>query len=169
MKHRIRVAGLVRRGDQILLVEQQNPDNGHKRWTIPGGGLEHTDADIFAGVERELFEETGLSVRAGRVRYISEYISHERAVLMLSLWIDCHPLEGSDFGEPTLANTLVDDYITDIGWWTRDLLKDQKTSSALQKDDFWNHLQAPLESVVYLGRRSDQMDAIQGTPLLIYP
>lgn len=169
MKHRIRVAGLVRRGDQLLLVEQQNPDNGHKRWTVPGGGLEYTDADIFAGVEREIFEETGLLVRAGQVRYISEYISVEKSVLMLSLWIDCFPREGDDFGEPTLANTLEDDYITGIGWWSRDQLADQSHSAALQRDEFWAHLHLPPGQVIYLGRRTDQPDAATQAPLLVYP
>lgn len=169
MKHRIRVAGLVRRDDAILLVEQLNPENGHKRWTIPGGGLEPTDPDMFAGVVREIYEETGLHVRPGQVRYLSEYLSIEKEVLMLSVWIECHPVEESGFGEPHLENTLEDDYLLDIRWWKREELAGHNTSAVLQTDVFWDNLDAPLGHVTYLGRKTDAHNTTGEVPLLVFP
>jgi 8-oxo-dGTP diphosphatase len=78
MKHRIRLIGIVRKEDQLLLVKQQNPENGYTRWALPGGGFEHTDEHIFAGVEREVLEETGIQVQAGRLLMISEYVDKGR-------------------------------------------------------------------------------------------
>jgi ADP-ribose pyrophosphatase YjhB (NUDIX family) len=157
MKHRIRVVGILRRGEQILLVEQQNPLTGHRRWTPPGGGLEISDPDIFAGVEREVFEETGLQVRAGQVRFVSEYANTlDNPILALSIWIECQPVENDEFGIPSLANTLPDDYITDVKWWDRaELFGKENVSASLQKNEFWETLDLPDLQVGHLGRRTD--------------
>ncbi|CAM3932370.1 NUDIX domain-containing protein [Nocardiopsis rhodophaea] len=56
--HSVSVAGaVVDREGRILAI--QRADNGH--WEPPGGVLE-PDEDIEAGVRREIYEETGLSV-----------------------------------------------------------------------------------------------------------
>ena len=39
---RVRVAVLIRKGDQVLLVEHQK--NGHKYWLLPGGGVEYGES-----------------------------------------------------------------------------------------------------------------------------
>jgi len=156
MKHRIRVVGILCRDEHILLVEQLNPNTGHRRWTPPGGGLEISDPDIFAGVEREVFEETGLKVRAGRVCFVSEYANTTDPVLMLTLWIECRPAEAAGFGTPTLAHTLPDDYITDVQWWHRDdLFGKPNVSASLQQEAFWNMLEVPEYRAGHLGRRTD--------------
>src|SRR5690348_1723528 len=56
------VAGIVRAGDRILLV--QSRDDG--RWTTPGGSVEMVDSPADA-VVRELWEETGLLVSPTRI------------------------------------------------------------------------------------------------------
>ena len=157
MKHRIRVVGILRRGEQILLVEQQNPNTGNRRWTPPGGGLEISDPHIFAGVEREVFEETGLRVRAVQLRFVSEYANtSDNPLLALSLWIECQPIDNEDFGIPTLANTLPDDYITDVQWWNRcDLFGKANVSASLQNHEFWKILDLPEPQVGHLGRRTE--------------
>lgn len=157
MKHRIRVVGIIRRGEQILLVEQQNPNTGHRRWTPPGGGLEISDPDIFAGVEREVFEETGLQVRAGQVRFVSEYAStSDNPFLALSIWIECQPIGDEGFGAPTLINTLPEDYITDVKWWNRaDIFGQSNVSESIQKAEFWAMLDFSGLQVSHLGRRTE--------------
>ena len=89
MKHRIRVVGILCRDEHILLVEQLNPNTGHRRWTPPGGGLEISDPDIFAGVEREVFEETGLKVRAGRLRALAVTTARRAARASLKSVMAC--------------------------------------------------------------------------------
>ncbi|MBK8558091.1 MAG: NUDIX domain-containing protein [Lewinellaceae bacterium] len=91
MKHRIRVAGILHEAGRILLVEQGNRQMSQTRWSPPGGGLELSDTDIYAGVVREVREETGLDVKPGSLRYISEFYHQRLDVLMLELWIDCFP------------------------------------------------------------------------------
>ncbi len=154
MNHRIRVVGILRRNNEILLVEQENPRTGVRIWGMPGGGLEPTDEDIFRGVEREVFEETGIKVRAGQVRFISEYANAR--VLQVTIWIECHPFEGDTFTEPTMAYVREDDYIRDVAWWSREaFIPDTLRSSSLHKDEFWGGLHSPEGIVIYLGKSYD--------------
>ncbi|MEZ4920991.1 MAG: NUDIX hydrolase [Saprospiraceae bacterium] len=151
MKHRIRVAGILHQNNQLLLVEQMSPI-GFNRWSPPGGGLEAQDADIFNGVAREVYEETGVSVRPGALRFVSEFLHHYSNTLMLELWIDCHPLEGDVFGAPHLNNLQASDGINSVKWWSYDSLQTQRVNRPLAKQSFWDNLTGPVQAVQYLGR-----------------
>lgn len=157
IKQRIRLSGLALRGREVLLVEQRSPNTGLSRWTTPGGGLELTDADIFRGVEREMWEETGLRVRAGAVRFINEFFDTVNRTLMIDVWIECRPAEGGEFGELSLDFQQHDDYITDVQWWEKEafLHPERRANGALLHPLFWEHLHQPAGPVVYLGRWED--------------
>ena len=158
MTHRIRVAGLVRLGEEILLVQQQNR-HGVRRWSIPGGRLEPSDPDIFRGAEREVWEETGLRVEARRIRFISEYLAPD--LFAITLIIECQLAEGELPENIHLDNTMEDDNIHGVAWWsitgiqnTADLM-----SRTLGKPEFWAALE-DADGVVYLGRHDDQMPLV---------
>jgi len=153
MTHRIRVAGLVRRGDEILLIQQQNR-NGVRSWSIPGGRLEPTDADIFRGAEREVWEETGLRVEARQLRFISEYLAPD--LFALTLIIDCHLVEDEHPDNIHLGNIMEDDNIHGVAWWpvAKILESEEPMSRTLGNPAFWEALEI-AEGMVYLGRHND--------------
>ena len=64
-RQRVAAYALVRRGDQILMshLSPRVPFDG---WTLPGGGVDHGESPRDA-LRREVHEETGLHVTAGRV------------------------------------------------------------------------------------------------------
>ena len=54
-------AGIVRKGELILLVHQQGPADLEPTWALPGGMVE--DGELFGeALVREIREETGLEV-----------------------------------------------------------------------------------------------------------
>lgn len=59
--------GIVRRDDEVLLIERRQKENGDNKevlnWVFPGGKIE-IDEDSFTAAEREVSEETGYIVRA---------------------------------------------------------------------------------------------------------
>jgi 8-oxo-dGTP diphosphatase len=55
------VAGLVRRGPQVLLVREALPPTGRLYWSLPGGVVEAGEL-LHEAIARELAEETGLQV-----------------------------------------------------------------------------------------------------------
>ncbi len=69
----IGVAGILIEGDQVLLIQRgKEPQKG--KWSVPGGALEVGES-IAEGVQRELREETGLSVEVGGLVEVFERIS----------------------------------------------------------------------------------------------
>lgn len=70
---RIRAAALIFRDDALLVVEHRDHARGIAWWSPPGGGVEGTEP-IAACAEREVREETGLAVRAGRLAYVLDLL-----------------------------------------------------------------------------------------------
>ncbi len=153
MTHRIRVAGLVRRGDEILLIHQQN-HQGMRTWGFPGGRMEPTDADIFRGAEREVWEETGLRVEARQIRYVSEYLAPD--MFAITLVIECHLAEDEDPTNIHLGNVMDDDHIFGVAWWqiTQIRTSEEPMSRTLGESAFWEALDS-ANLGVYLGRHLD--------------
>jgi ADP-ribose pyrophosphatase YjhB (NUDIX family) len=60
------------KGRQVLLVGNDFGD-GTLHWEFPGGNLQRGEA-FEEAVVRKVLEETGLIVRAVRLRYITEHI-----------------------------------------------------------------------------------------------
>ena len=153
-KHRIRLTGLAVENDKVLLVQHIHPRTGRLRWGTPGGGLELSDTDIFKGVEREMFEETGLAVNAGAVQYINEFFDLKNRILMLDIWIRCHPANGATFGPISMEHIRDDDYIVDVQWWekTAFLAAEHNASAPLYRTEFWDNLHLQQGQTLHLGR-----------------
>jgi 8-oxo-dGTP pyrophosphatase MutT (NUDIX family) len=60
---KVRVSAFICRGGTVLLANQRR--RGRDVWLLPGGGVERGEA-LAEALEREVFEETGLRVVAGR-------------------------------------------------------------------------------------------------------
>ena len=65
---------LVEAGKLLLICRGKAPDPGF--WAIPGGGLEIGET-LQEAAEREIFEETGLKIRAGEPFYAFEIIERD--------------------------------------------------------------------------------------------
>jgi ADP-ribose pyrophosphatase len=68
---------IVRRGDAVLLVKRGRPPR-EGQWAIPGGKVKAGEK-LQAAVEREVLEETGISIRAAEMIYQLEYIEHDES------------------------------------------------------------------------------------------
>ncbi len=85
-KHSVSVAGIVVREDGRVLVIKRD-DNG--RWEAPGGVLE-LDESFESGVQREVLEETGLTVTVERLTGVYKNLSHG----IVALVYRCRPTGG---------------------------------------------------------------------------
>lgn len=71
----VAVGGIVLQDNQVLLVLRANAP-AKNQWAIPGGRVKLGET-LQHAVEREIFEETGLSVKAGEVVYVFDTISRD--------------------------------------------------------------------------------------------
>jgi 8-oxo-dGTP diphosphatase len=90
----LRVAGIIVRQNQILLVEHRK--RGQRYWVLPGGRLEGEET-LDAALRRELKEELGLDVRVGPLVIVCETLAPDRHVVNLIF-----QAEIGERAEPTL-------------------------------------------------------------------
>lgn len=102
-KHSVSVSGIVVRDDGRVLVIKRD-DNGH--WEAPGGVLE-LDESFEAGVQREVLEETGLTVTVERLTGVYKNLTHG----IVALVYRCRPVGG----EPHATKEA-----REIRWMTRE-------------------------------------------------
>jgi ADP-ribose pyrophosphatase YjhB (NUDIX family) len=76
----LRVAAIIVRGTQILLVEHRK--RGEHYWVLPGGRLEGLET-LEAALRRELREELSLDARVGELVIVSEMLAPDRHVVNL--------------------------------------------------------------------------------------
>lgn len=69
---RVRVCGLCREQDEILMVNHAGLVDG-PFWAPPGGGMEFGQS-AQETLEREFLEETGLGIKVGPMQFITEII-----------------------------------------------------------------------------------------------
>lgn len=84
---RIRVAGILVREDQILLVRHEK--NGNSYYLLPGGGMEFGETASQALI-REFQEEVGLSVDVGKLVMVQDSIPPNLHRQVLNLYFLAH-------------------------------------------------------------------------------
>ena len=72
-KRRVNVRGIVWHNNKVLAVRHKKHDGKTADyWAIPGGGLDPREK-LEDGVKRELFEETGIKARVGRLMFVQQF------------------------------------------------------------------------------------------------
>jgi 8-oxo-dGTP diphosphatase len=69
---RVRVAGVLKHGDGLLLVKHRK--EGRSYWLLPGGGV-HLGETLKACLEREFLEELSIRIDAGELLFVVETAS----------------------------------------------------------------------------------------------
>ncbi len=72
INQRVRAILLTGR-DSLLFIKRVKPHNSAPYWVAPGGGVEHDDSDLFAALERELYEELGAIATVLETAFILEH------------------------------------------------------------------------------------------------
>ena len=81
------VVGIIRQQNQLLLVQNQ-AEGAEAVWSLPGGVIEEGET-LKEALEREMREETGLSVQMFRLAYITENFMEQWNAHSLVTYFDC--------------------------------------------------------------------------------
>jgi 8-oxo-dGTP diphosphatase len=106
-KHLFIVAGVIRRGDDLLLVQEQGPPDPIPFWALPGGRAEAGELPHETLI-REVREETGLEVvKLGRLLYVTEH----------HLWGELGFTSAGGIADPTAVSIRATAMIFEIEQW----------------------------------------------------
>ena len=151
MKHRIRAAAIVVKGDSILLVKHHGhgTEEGYVWWVPPGGGVEGEES-LAECARRETLEETGLSVELGNIAYIREFIEpeyHHCEIFFLAASYSGSVVTGEnpDVGVLDTAHA-----IEDVRFVHRDEMTGMNITPDELKTTFWDDLAEGFPHTRYL-------------------
>lgn len=83
---RIRLTAVIIEDGKILLLDQNV--NARRSWSLPGGKLEENET-LSDGLVRELREETGLTIKVGKLLYICDHEDSGEYVLHVTFKAEC--------------------------------------------------------------------------------
>ena len=151
MKHRIRSAAIVVDNDKILLVKHKHPKSGIEFWVPPGGGLEDSES-IYDCAIRETYEETGLKVILGEIRYLHEFVDPEHGEHNFEIFIQAK----SSVGELTISHVNPDDrdgpYVKEVRFLSRVDISGLNVYPEILKNEFWEELRSGKFQARYIGQ-----------------
>jgi ADP-ribose pyrophosphatase YjhB (NUDIX family) len=81
--------GLLRRGDDVLLVRCRYDGEAQPLWVLPGGRQEEGET-IAQAVVREFREETSLVIAVESLLYVSESIDERRGLHVINCTFSVH-------------------------------------------------------------------------------
>lgn len=70
---RLRVCGLYREGNRLLMVRHRGINPSDTFWCPPGGGAQFNETAPDA-LSREFLEETGLEIQSGELLFVNEFM-----------------------------------------------------------------------------------------------
>ncbi len=154
MKHRIRVCAIVFNDkNELLLIKADTPESQYSWWSLPGGGVEREDDNLFQTAERETFEETGITIKThNRIQYISEYYEGDRALFHIQIFVKADYISGTPHNRNLIGKGGDEKAIKKAAWISR-----QKTAELIvfpefiHTDEFWHSTKDGIE---YKGKSS---------------
>lgn len=101
-----RVRAILLTGDgSLLLIKRVKPGSAAPYWVAPGGGVEWTDIDLIAALERELYEELGAAAEVLATAFVLEHQKagkqlEEHFYVCLLQDLDLSKRDGPEFNDP---------------------------------------------------------------------
>ena len=150
MKARISVKTLIFRRGKVLLVKHVSPISGFTWWAFPGGGVENGET-IFAAAERETFEETGLKVRTGRIKFIRQLLDFKNDNNVLELFVTTSHIRGKETIRNCQGKGNDDKYIKDCQFLERKQLTKVKILPEILMKKIFNPQVMKSKNIEFIG------------------
>ncbi|MBI5505262.1 MAG: NUDIX hydrolase [Deltaproteobacteria bacterium] len=120
---RVAVGVVVVHEGRVLLVERAKPPS-LAQWAVPGGSVELGET-LAQAAEREVLEETGVVVRAGRVVHVFDGITRDDAGQVRFHYVIVDLAAEYVSGQVSAA-----DDVSGAGWFARDEIERLRLSDA---------------------------------------
>lgn len=151
MRHRVRAAAIVVKGDSMLLVQHQ--EDGRTWWVPPGGRVERGES-LIECARRETLEETGILVDLGKIVYVRETVEpdcYHCEIFFLATSYSGQVVTGQNPGVGVDATAHA---ILDSRFVRRGEMHELTIAPSEIKTAFWEYLAAGFPETQYLGLRN---------------
>ncbi len=111
---KVGVSVLVMNGDRVLLEKRQGTTHGNGTWGPPSGHIDFGE-DPKATAEREVHEETGITISEIEFRTVTSDVFTDENLHYITLWMDSKYASGE-----LRVNSPGEE--SDVGWFTWDAL-----------------------------------------------
>ncbi len=155
MKNRNSVRALVFNGDSVLLVKHMDPKTGFEFWVPPGGGIEGAET-LFDAAVREVREETGLTIKPGKVAYLRQYITRREGHNLQDILILAEHYEGNISSSNQVGAE--QKWIKEVRFLSKEELKEVTVFPKALKDSVWDDKAQGFPHMRFLGVDYDSQD-----------
>ena len=112
-KPEVAVGALIIKDEKVLLVKRKRPP-AKDFWAVPGGKI-HLGETLQQAAEREIFEETGISIIPGEPIFTFDAIERDG-----NGKVQFHYVIVDIFAEYKKGKPKAGDDATDVGWFSRE-------------------------------------------------
>ncbi len=154
MDNRIRVAVLIFKDGKILLVKHIHPKTGFAWWVPPGGGLQDRET-LFECAQREVREETNLSITPGKVAYLRQFIDDESGRNNLEIFITAASSAGRESIRNVKGKGEDERFIKGVRYFSKEELKDVTVYPEIVKGGMWDDYGKGFPGIAFLGVETD--------------
>lgn len=138
---RVRAAVAVLHEGRVLLVEHTKDDRRY--WLLPGGGLDWGES-LHQAACREVAEETGVTVKAGELMFVSETLAPDGSKHVIHLVFKATYLGGE-------LRVPAEERITDVQWVELEKVKELTLHPPMQEALVRIRTRAATDDRVFLG------------------
>lgn len=143
-EYRLSAAGIIFQQDKVLLVRCKTEDT--RTFLLgPGGGVQ-VNEDLKVALKREVFEETRINVKPGKLLLVEDLLSSKYR--LTKIWFLCTVIGG------TLATELTEEAqiegIVNVGWYNKEQLQKEIVYPELLLNHDWRDFAKDNFVVKYL-------------------
>ena len=145
MSQKVSAGGIILDDRNRVLLVHHKIENKYDFWVLPGGRLEYNEG-IFKGVEREIFEETNLKVKAEKIAYIEELMDGD--IYTCKFWVVCS-IRGGELS--TQNKEQAEDFLIEAGFYSKEEILSMNVFPKILHNGFWLDLANNFKEIKYLG------------------
>lgn len=155
MKSRISVGVLIFKENKILLVKHVHPKTGFAWWVPPGGGIKGTES-IFEAAQREVFEETGLSIILDKIAYVRQFIYYDQQENNLIIYLAAKESKGHETIQNIKGKGMDEHYIQKLKYFDLNEIKTETVFPSILKDEMWEDYKKGFPCIKFIGVETDE-------------
>lgn len=147
MRYGISCGAVILDAGKVLLVHHREQGK-YDFWVLPGGRLEGSES-ILDCIRREVWEETNLEIKPGKILYIQEFVQPEYHFIKPFLLCE---ITG---GKLSLKNNSADkNFLVEARFFGQKELAGRLVYPEILNEEFWQDLAAGFPEVRYLGLKT---------------